>query len=280
MKSLFLAILFSFSICVNAFAFQSTITESEGYACMGEDKSRKQTEQVALADAKRKAIEQVSTYVKSQTQVQNFELQQDLVEAYSRATVKVIQEIVKEWYKDQSLGECFKVKIKAEVVPDKEALSALTNKTIDDPLAPLQIQVRTDKKAYAVGEKIKIYLKGNKPFYARVIYKQSDGSLIQILPNPYRKDNYFQGGVVYAIPSGPDRFELEVTPPFGEESIVVYASTTELGAVDVEPVGGVYKIKTSPDDIGDKTRGVQIIQKGQSKASEFFETKAILKTGR
>ena len=44
------------------YASQSTITESEGYACMGEDKSKKQTEQTALADAKKKAIEQVSTY--------------------------------------------------------------------------------------------------------------------------------------------------------------------------------------------------------------------------
>ncbi len=279
MKRFFLVMLFIFSICVNVFALQSTITESEGYACMGEDKSRKQTEQFAMADTKRKAIEQVSTYIKSETQVKDFELQKDLVEAYSRATVKVIQEIQKGWYKDESLGDCYKVKIKAEVVPDEKAISTLTNKqTIDDPQAPLSVQVWTDKKAYASKDKVKIYLKGNKPFYARVLYKQSDGSLIQILPNPYRKDNYFQGGVIYEIPSGPDRFELEVTPPFGEESIIVYASTAELGAVEVEPIGGVYKIKTTLDDVGDKTRGVQIIQKGQSSASEFFETKATLKT--
>ena len=66
-------------------------------------------------------------------------------------------------------------------------------------------------------------MKGNKPFYVRVVYEDADGSILQLLPNPYRQDNYFNGGVVYEIPSGNDRFELEVSPPFGEENIVVYA---------------------------------------------------------
>ena len=67
-------ILFFMSILMvsHGYASQSTITESEGYACMGEDKSKKQTEQTALADAKKKAIEQVSTYIKSETHVKNF----------------------------------------------------------------------------------------------------------------------------------------------------------------------------------------------------------------
>ena len=96
---LFFMGMFMFS---NLYASQSTIVESEGYACMGEDKSKKQTEQTALADAKKKAIEQVSVYIKSETHVKNFEFEKDLTSAYSNATVKVIQEIGKGWYKDSS----------------------------------------------------------------------------------------------------------------------------------------------------------------------------------
>ena len=62
-------------------------------------------------------------------------------------------------------------------------------------------------------------MRGNKPFYAKVIYKETTGNLIQILPNPYRKDNYFNGGVIYEIPSGNDKFELEVNPPFGRRAL-------------------------------------------------------------
>lgn len=255
---------------------------------MSEDRSKRQTEETALQDAKKKAIEQVSTYIQSETKVKDFELQHDLVNAYANAKVRIIESKGAWDNEPPRIGDCYRIKIKAEVIPDEEAMKRISqSKELDDPTAPLKVNVWTDKKEYRAGEKVKIYMKGNKPFYARVLYRQADGSLVQILPNPYRKDNYFQGGVVYEIPSGPDRFELEVTPPFGEESIIVYASTGMLGAVDVEPAGGVYKIRTNFDELGDKIRGVQIVEKGvqitgngKSKASEFYETKLSIKTQR
>ncbi|MEK6582458.1 MAG: DUF4384 domain-containing protein [Nitrospirota bacterium] len=278
---LFFMGMFMFS---NLYASQSTIVESEGYACMGEDKSKKQTEQTALADAKKKAIEQVSVYIKSETHVKNFEFEKDLTSAYSNATVKVIQEIGKGWYKDSSAGDCYKVKIKAEVIPDEKAIEKISkgSQVADDPSAPLSVNVWTDKKEYKSGEKIKVYIKGNKPFYAKVVYKDAGGSLIQLLPNPYRQENYFNGGVVYEVPSGNDKFELEVSPPFGTEDIVVYSSTTQLGALNVEAQGGVFEIKTRPNDIGIQSRGVKIVGSPEKKsaASEFFEEKVVIKTGR
>jgi len=62
---------------------------------------------------------------------------------------------------------------------------------------------------------MRIYLKGNKPFYGKVLYKQADGSLVQLLPNPFRNQDYFNGGVVYELPSGEDHFDMEVTATFG-----------------------------------------------------------------
>jgi hypothetical protein len=259
-----------------SYSAQSTITEVEGYACMGYDKSRKQTEEEALTNAKRMAVEHASTYIKSETRVKDFQLEKDLINAYANATVKIIQELQRSWYRDASSGDCFKVKIKAEVVPDEKAVANISKGTeiIDDPLAPLHVQVWTDKKEYRQSEKVRVYLKSNKPFYARILHKDARGGFLQLLPNPYRKDNYFQGGVVYEFPSGNDRFELQVTPPFGEEGIIVYAGTNPLGDIDLRDVGAVYEIKTNPQDIGVKTRAIQIKPKeeGQeSGASEFYE---------
>ncbi|MEW6615660.1 MAG: DUF4384 domain-containing protein [Thermodesulfobacteriota bacterium] len=277
--------LFMVSIAHHTYATQSTITESEGYACMGEDKSRKQTEQAAMTDAKKRAIEFISSYVTTESQVKNFQLEKDLVSAYSNATVKVIQEIEKNWYKDASAGDCYKVKIKAEVIPDENAMKKISKskELVDDPSAPLVVNIWTDKKEYGDGEKIKIYIKGNKPFYAVVLHKDVKGGLLQLLPNPYRKENYFNGGVIYEIPSGNDRFELEVNPPFGEESVSVYASTSPLGDINVKDIGGVYEVKTKHDDIGARTRGVKLVEKSDTQktsASEFFEERATLKTGK
>jgi hypothetical protein len=54
---------------------------------MGDDKTRKQTERGALADAKRKAVEFAATYIKSEIEVKNFMLEKDLMSAYANAEV-------------------------------------------------------------------------------------------------------------------------------------------------------------------------------------------------
>lgn len=267
------------------YASQSTITEADGYACMGYDKSRKQTEDEAFTNAKRKAVEYASTYIKSETHVKDFQLEKDLIDAYANATVTIIQELERAWYKDAASGDCFQVKVKAEVVPDDQMMSRVSKGqgVTDDPSAPLQINLWTDKKEYRQSEKIKVYVKGNKPFYARVVYKDAKGNLIQLLPNPYRLRNYFNGGVIYEIPSGEDQFELEVTPPFGSESIVVYGSNSDLGEIDLTPIGGVYEIKTSPENIGKVTRGIALKAKSldeKSKPAEFSEAEIVVKTGK
>ena len=278
------ALVFLFIISSSyAYASQSTITEAEGYACMGEDRSRRQTELAALEAAKRNAIEFASTYMTSETHIKDFELEKDLVSAYANATVKIIKELEKGWYRDANAGDCFRVKIKVEVIPDKKAMDKVSKRkdVADDPSAPLHVRLWTDKKEYERGDRMRIYIKGNKPFYARVIYKDAAGEMVQILPNPYRNENYFQGGVIYEIPSGNDRFDLEISPPFGEENITVYASTSPLGEIDLHSQGGVYFVKTKAKDIGARTRGIKLTGKSTGKsgyASEFYEDNAEVKT--
>jgi hypothetical protein len=282
-----LRVIFTVMLCLlvystNLYAIQSTITEAEGYSCAGEDKSRKQTEQDALAEAKRLAVENALSYIKSETKVENFQIEKDVVQAYSNATVKVIEIKERSWYKDERSGDCYKIKFKAEIIPDEKAMTALASKKefADDPTLPLTVKMWTEKNEYKGKEKIKIFLKGNKPFFARVLYTNVQGESLQLLPNPYRTDNYFNGGVIYEIPSGKDRFDLEVTSPFGEESIIVYASSTELGKINVKPAGAVYKIKTSADDVGVRTRGVQLKEKtdDDNPAEAFYEGRVTVKT--
>jgi hypothetical protein len=281
MRKIIFFLIVGLCMATQLYAAQSTIKIAEGSACMGDDKSRKQTEIAAMADAKRNAIESVKTYITSATEVKDFELQKDLVSAYAKATVEVIEELEKAWYKDPSLGDCHRVKIKTEVIPDEKAMKKATDTAPDDPSLPLTVKVWTDRKTYRAGEKIKMYLKGNKPFFARVIYRDAAKNNLQLLPNPYRQDNYFQGGVIYEIPSGTDKFELEVNPPFGEESIMIYASVSELGDLNLKQEGSIYSVKTKPQDIGIKTRSIKIKDVSPGKAqqqAEFSEGAVIVKT--
>ncbi len=281
MKKTFLLLLLFICISSPLYAAQSTIVAVDGNACMGDDKSRKQTEQAAMADAKRSAAERAMTYLKSETQVKDFAVEKDLVNAYAQATVKVIQELEKAWFKDAAAGDCYRIKIKAEVVPDEKTMqkAAQAKDFADDPAAPLKVKIWTDKQGYKQGEKVKIYLKGNKPFYARVLYRDVKGETVQLLPNPYRRDAYFNGGTVYEIPSGNDRFDLEVSPPFGEENIVVYGSTAELGSIETRAEGSVYRVTTRTQDMGVKVRGITITGKqGKASTAEFYEETQSIRT--
>jgi len=284
MKNIFLALLLFICISSPLYAAQSTIMDVEGNACMGDDKSRKQTEQAAMADAKRNAAERAVTYLRSETQVKDLVVEKDLIDAYSHAAVKVIQELEKSWYKDAATGECYRIKIKAEIVPDEKSLikAAQVKDFTDDPAAPLKVKLWTDKQEYKQGEKIKIYLKGNKPFHARILYKDTAGNLLQLLPNPYRSETYFNGGIIYEIPSGNDRFDLEVSPPFGQESISLYTSTAPLGDINLAAQGDVYRVMTKSTDVSRLTRGVKVQEKTGGRKdlpSEFSEEVLSIKTG-
>ena len=105
MKKIFLTLLLVVCIFPPLYASQSTILDVDGNACMGDDKSRKQTEQAAMADAKRSAAERAMTYLKSETQVKDFAIERDLVNAYAQAIVKVIQELEKAWVKDANITQ-------------------------------------------------------------------------------------------------------------------------------------------------------------------------------
>ena len=79
MWRIFFLLIFSIFIVSDLYASQSSITEADGTACMGEDRTKKQTMEGALADAKRNAVEYTLTYLKSETVVNKYELEKDLL---------------------------------------------------------------------------------------------------------------------------------------------------------------------------------------------------------
>jgi len=289
--SIFLIIfIFSFQ---NAFAEKSKIIEAEGTACMGDDKSKKDAEAASLADAKRNAVESVKTVIVSESKMENLQLVKDTISGFSQANVELVGKPEYEPYNDAVSGSCIKAKIKAIVTPSEQ-----DNKKLDTALQneSLDVSIRTDKQKYKDGEFVKIFIKGNKDFYGRVIYKGASGNILQLFPNPYSSSkNHFKANIEYEIPSKEDKFKLQISEPFGEEEITVYASPSKLGDVLVEPIksenGKVYRVKEdSPKTIQDKSRDIKIVSTDSTdstnltkrskkpKIGEFFEDKRIITT--
>ncbi len=91
------------------------LTEAEGSACMGDDKSRKQTEEVARDEAKRRAAEQAATQVRAQSRVSIGTLEEDVIKIMSTGKVRITEVLESKWDKDG----CYKYRIRAEVTPSK-----------------------------------------------------------------------------------------------------------------------------------------------------------------
>lgn len=273
---------------VKQYSNTSMIVEAEGSACLGQERSRAQVQKLALAEAKRIASERVMTHVTSETNVQDGKLADDLVNAYSKATIRVLEEIEKGWVKSDGSGgyvdDCYRVKIKAEVIPvevDTEKLT-VASKSINNPKAPLTVELWTEKDVYNIGDDMKFYFRGNKPFYARAVYVDAEGNHIQVTSRG--KSKYYKGGVVYEIPGDSDRFVLRITPPLGNEKLILYTSTQPMNNYDGREMGDFFIVSGMYKSLDMTTRGLTVLQGVKSKGfggkAEFAEAKVVIKVKR
>ncbi len=259
---------------------RSNIVEVDGYAQLSEEKSIRDIRLEAFANARRQALENAESHIKSQTKVENYQLQYDLIESGAEGMVKVLEQ------KDFGIenNSRYHVWIKAEVTYVlKPPTEPAKQKALMSPTAPLTVKVWTDKKSYNNNEFITIYMEGNRDFYARIVNISSNGKVIQLLPNAYRQTHQFRGGQRYQVPGPGDRFSLQVTPPYGQERIVVYASETPMGEIPMKSLGGGLKeYQGSNEDLAFRVRSIQpVVRPGGSMTSGstgFYEASWVVET--
>jgi hypothetical protein len=257
---------------------RSRIQAVDGYAYLSENMTLAETRATAFANAKRQALEAVRTNIESKTKVENFQLQYDLIMSGAEGSVTVVEQ------KDYGVEDNnrYHVWIKAEVVYDLKAKKPEAfEAAIMAKDAPLTVKVWTEKKEYARGEAVTIYIKGNRDCHGRIVSISPNGDLIQLLPNEYRKSGFFEGGKTYRIPDKEDQFDLMITPPYGEERIVVYASEVPLGEVNLKSVGKGLGVFTGQEkDLGQQTRSISVVEglNRQEESAEFYEATWIFST--
>ncbi len=256
---------------------RSCIQAVDGYAYLSENMTLAETRTAAFANAKRLAVERTRTHISSKSKVKDFVLISDQIAAITEGTVTILEQ------KDHGVVDNtrYHVWIKAEV---EYSLKPKEQNGIPLDLnssAPLTVKVWTSKKQYQDGERIQIFVRGNRDFYARIVDITPEGDIIQLLPNDYRTINFFEAGKIYKIPDQGDAFELTVKPPYGEDQIVVYASEIPLGKVALEQAGqGLRRYRGSRNTLAAMTRGITVVgpeQHGVSGA-EFYEATWTLQT--
>ncbi|MBD3290683.1 DUF4384 domain-containing protein, partial [candidate division KSB1 bacterium] len=168
--------------------------------------------------------------------------------------------------------------IKAEI---RYALKSQPSQSYQETAAPqsggpLTVKLWSVKDKYKAGEQMKFQMRGNKDFYARVIYIDAKGNKLQLVPNQFNSNNYFKGNETIEIPAPGSGFSITVSPPFGKEKVIVYASTKPQGDIIAASSGGpLLQVKDDMSVIEVQTRGVRI-EKNES--AEFYETSCKIKT--
>jgi hypothetical protein len=134
----------------------------------------------------------------------------------------------------------------------------------------LDIRIWTDKKEYKTGEKIVLYMQGNRDFHGKVIKIDPTGGVHQILPNNYRQLSSFERGKRYQIPDEGDRYQLMAQDPPGKIRFVVYATPLPMSQVNLATTaGGIFKYRSSEKFFGRSVR--HVIPPGEEQIAEFYE---------
>jgi len=256
---------------------RSFIQEVDGYAYVGENMVLAQARKVALANARRQALEMAKAHIESNKLVKDGILKYHLIPSGAEGTVSILDQ------KDHGLeGNRYHVWIQAEVEYVLKQTGQKPKPTkIMSPAAPLTVRVWTPQKLYKQGEIVKVFIQGNRDFYARIVNIDSEGNITQLLPNDHRNINLFKGGHVYKIPDAEDHFTIKVRAPYGEDQVVVYASDVPLGQVETESIGkGLRQYSGTRYRLGVQTRSLFIAPQpvGSHVGAEFYEATWELKT--
>jgi len=238
---------------------RSCIQSVDGYSYIAEDKTIADLREAALNNAKQQALKNAQTYIRSRTEVENFILKSDEVLINSEGTVTVLE------MKDNGIQDNsrYHIWIKAEVEYELGAgdspAPAAVSQSENPAVGPLTVKVWSTKAKYRTGEKIEIYIQGNQDFYARIVDITSTGDIVQLLPNDFRTASFFRKGIRYKIPDAGDQFDLTVGPPFGDDTVIVYASDAPLGDVAMHEVGhGLRAFDGDRQNLGLVTRGIAV----------------------
>lgn len=99
----------------------------------------------------------------------------------------------------------------------------------------INIEVTThlgDKQSFKAGDKVAFLVSLDKDAHLLMIYEDAENNLIQVIPNTYRKNSFYEEGLFIAIPDRSEPFEFVIHPPFGTEKLWVFASSRQFPVLE------------------------------------------------
>jgi len=89
------------------------------------------------------------------------------------------------------------------------------------------LRLSTNKSEYRAGDRMTVTVQAAQDCYLRLYLVNAQQEITQLFPNAYQPDNFIRADQPVQIPGPGARFYLEMTPPFGTETLKAVASTVQ-----------------------------------------------------
>ena len=117
---------------------------------------------------------------------------------------------------------------------------------------------------YAVGEKVRLFVKPSKDAYVTVLNVGPSGQTTMLFPNAHQKDNKIPGNRAVEIPSAASGASIKVAAPVGRELIKVVASTSPVPLFPAVKMRSAGPFATVEADARSVARDLQVTMDTQA----------------
>ena len=128
-------------------------------------------------EAKRLALERGEVHIKNLTTVENYQLKYDIIESSSEGMLKILDSKDHGFTSDNRYHYWIKAEIRYVLKSKPPAVKVVDRKPKN--VGPLTVKAWAEKKKFKAGEQMKFFIRGNKNFYARVIYIDANNNKLQ-----------------------------------------------------------------------------------------------------
>jgi len=95
-----------------------------------------------------------------------------------------------------------------------------------------------DRGPLKIGKSVSFHFRSNRDGYLTIVDIQPNGDVVLLYPNDFSKTNEVKAGIEYSIPSKNDEFEITVTEPAGQDTIVAYFTLRKVDWLDKNRLSG------------------------------------------
>ena len=108
------------------------------------------------------------------------------------------------------------------------SITVYAGNTNIESTATIKAEITThlgDNQVFTEGDIISFLINLSHDAYIRIIYQDASNNLIQLAPNTKSKNIHYPAGDFINIPDTKNNFLFKVGPPFGKETLWLFAST-------------------------------------------------------